>query len=244
MPKKEAYYFSHDSNARNDPKQLKLRARLKMEGYGVYWCIIEMLRDQKDYKLPTDYEAISFGLNVDCELVERVINEFDLFVISGEKFYSESLIRRMEERSIRSQKASDSAKARWEKRNEKQSNKEGNPEPIKPKIPENNTYNKLGFEDIKVSFEKQKGLNKPYFYRMQELHNLPEKEVLSEFERWKLKNESNAFSIKHAENSFNIWIGHYKENKNGTTKNGKEPKKNGSKQLSSIYAKISGIHRE
>jgi len=35
--KKEAYYFSHDSNARQDEKIIKLRMKLGWEGYGLYW---------------------------------------------------------------------------------------------------------------------------------------------------------------------------------------------------------------
>ena len=49
--KKDAYYFSHDSNARNDIKILRLRRSLGLEGYGIYFCLIEMLREQDDYKM-------------------------------------------------------------------------------------------------------------------------------------------------------------------------------------------------
>ena len=52
MPKtneKDAYYFPHDCNARNDPKILALRSVFGAEGYGVYWMLIEILREQPDY---------------------------------------------------------------------------------------------------------------------------------------------------------------------------------------------------
>jgi len=39
--KKEAYYFSLDSNARDDPKILQLRMEMGWEGYGLFWAIIE-----------------------------------------------------------------------------------------------------------------------------------------------------------------------------------------------------------
>ena len=39
----EAYYFSHDSNARNDEKVLMLRAKHGWEGYGLYWALVEMM---------------------------------------------------------------------------------------------------------------------------------------------------------------------------------------------------------
>jgi hypothetical protein len=38
-----SYYFSHDYNARSDPKIKKLLARHGVAGYGIYWAIIEDL---------------------------------------------------------------------------------------------------------------------------------------------------------------------------------------------------------
>ena len=43
--KKETFYFSHDYNARNDTKILYMRQELGMEGYGIYWYLIEALAD-------------------------------------------------------------------------------------------------------------------------------------------------------------------------------------------------------
>ena len=48
---KDAYYFSHDSNARHDPKILEMRAAYGAKGYGWYWMIIEILRDQEAYRI-------------------------------------------------------------------------------------------------------------------------------------------------------------------------------------------------
>lgn len=234
MPK-EAYYFSHDSNARNDPKLLKLRVKYGMEGYGVYWCIIEMLRDQTDFKLPLDFESIAFGLNTKAELVENIIKSFDLFVIENERFYSESLIRRMNEKAEKSRKASESAKKRWGKRGQR---------PNETLKPENNHNKKLTFEEIKLSFESQKGLSKPYFARMQELHSIAESDILKQFKDWSIKNESESFTLRHAENSFNIWLRTYKENKHGNSKETtKRDRQNGANQLSDIHNEISGFYK-
>lgn len=102
---KEAYYFSHDSNARNDKKILKLRSKLGFEGYGIFWALIEMLRDEDDYRLNLDYETISYGLNnADIIIVKSVIEDFGLFVIEDGVFYSNRLIRSMEEKAELSEK--------------------------------------------------------------------------------------------------------------------------------------------
>lgn len=97
---KDAYYFSHDSNARNDEKLLAIRMKHKSSGYGVYWMIIERLRDSKDYLHVKDYNLIAFDLREPAEIIKSVIEDFGLFVFTddGKHFYSESLISRMSPR--------------------------------------------------------------------------------------------------------------------------------------------------
>jgi len=112
---KDAYYFSHDSNARLDQKCQGLIMELGYEGYGVYWAIIEMLRDATNYELETQYKRIAFALNCSSELVEKVINDHKLFTIEDDIFYSESLLHRMKIRENKSKKARESARKRWDK---------------------------------------------------------------------------------------------------------------------------------
>lgn len=93
---KDAYYFSHDSNARNDIKIMKLRRVLGMEGYGVYFAVIEMLREQVDYKLHIDcIKDISYELRVSEEKIKSIILSFELFEIDNEMFFSPRLLRSM-----------------------------------------------------------------------------------------------------------------------------------------------------
>ena len=49
---KDAYYFPHFSNARNDPKIVRIRRVLGIEGYGIYFMLLEVLRDQSEFKYP------------------------------------------------------------------------------------------------------------------------------------------------------------------------------------------------
>jgi len=65
---KDAYYFPHDSNARQDVKILKLRIKHGWAGYGLYWGIIEALRSQDNHSLDADPELIS--LAVGCSINE------------------------------------------------------------------------------------------------------------------------------------------------------------------------------
>lgn len=96
--KKDTYYFSHDANAKDDPKCMMLIDELGMEGYGIFWVLIETLRNQPDYKCPvTMIKSLAKRYNTSEPKVEVVINNYGLFVIeNGLFFFSESLNRRME----------------------------------------------------------------------------------------------------------------------------------------------------
>jgi len=42
-------YFPHDSNARNSDKLLPVRMKYGAEGYGIYFMLLERLRDEPTY---------------------------------------------------------------------------------------------------------------------------------------------------------------------------------------------------
>lgn len=102
---KETYYFSHDSNALIDTKILNMRADYGLEGYGLYWAIIEMMRNEEDYKLELSkntFRAIKTLTNPTTIDIEKFINDciedYKLFKKEDGKFYSNSLLKRMEEK--------------------------------------------------------------------------------------------------------------------------------------------------
>ena len=112
---KDAFYFPHDSNAQRDPKIVKLRRVHGWSGYGLYWALIETLRDQENYTLETDYETHAFALQTESETLKSVVENFELFSVKDGFFFSESLKRRMIAKDIKSEKARASAMARWNK---------------------------------------------------------------------------------------------------------------------------------
>jgi len=105
MAKKRKKYFAHDSDARNDPKVARLRMKMGMEGYGIYFALLEMMRESDDYTLPTDYEMLSWELHVDESTMKAVVEDYGLFELSeyGDFFYSKSFNRRMEITKARSE---------------------------------------------------------------------------------------------------------------------------------------------
>lgn len=128
MPKtneKDAYFFSHDCNARNDPKILALRSVYGAEGYGVYFMLIEILREQPEYKLAVNkyiWSTLAMQMQVDASRLEQIISdccaEFSengntLLVNDGKFLYSASLLRRMGKVDDISNLRREAAKKRW-----------------------------------------------------------------------------------------------------------------------------------
>jgi uncharacterized phage protein (TIGR02220 family) len=104
---KDAYYFSHDANARHDPKIIALRSVYGAEGYGWYWMIVEMMREQENYRLSLNSSRYTFQIlsnQLQCtpekakQFIDDCIGEFGLFQSDGDSFWSESLVRRMKKR--------------------------------------------------------------------------------------------------------------------------------------------------
>lgn len=97
---KDAYYFSHDSNAFHDPKIIKLRSKHGLEGYGFYWAIIEYLRNQSDYCiLEEDLDLLSFYLNFEESKIKHLLSTclaIGLLKKENGKVFSDSLLRRMD----------------------------------------------------------------------------------------------------------------------------------------------------
>lgn len=97
---KDAFYFSHDSNARNDPKMLLLRARLGPSGYAHYFMTLEVLREQDGYRIPAgEFVEQSIAIAIGCSQ-EEVAKFLSIAVEVGllkrdSHIYSESMIGRM-----------------------------------------------------------------------------------------------------------------------------------------------------
>lgn len=117
---KDAYYFPHDCNAKDDPKCVLLIEQLGMEGYGIYWMLIETLREQPEYKYPVALlPALARRYNTTPEKVKTVVFNYGLFVVEEDNvFFSQSLINRMipmEEKRLKLSEAGKRGNAkRWD----------------------------------------------------------------------------------------------------------------------------------
>lgn len=111
MNKKDAYYFSHDSNAQDDPKCMMLIDQLGMEGYGIFWALIEKLRCEAEYKLPLIVcKSYAKRWGTSEQKILTTISDFGLFVIENNMFFS---LRLKDSMLLKSEKARKSAYLRW-----------------------------------------------------------------------------------------------------------------------------------
>ena len=145
-------YFNHDSNARNDYRIIKLRAKLGYEGYGIFWSLLEMLFIEENKICIEDYDALAFGLQCDANKLKQVIEDFDLFVIEDNCFYSKRLNNHIEEINNKSIKAKENANKRWNNANAMQPHSERNASKVnksisKSKVKKSNYYNDISFPD-------------------------------------------------------------------------------------------------
>ncbi|MCM5528948.1 DUF4373 domain-containing protein [Parasegetibacter sp. NRK P23] len=118
---KDAFWFKHDSNARNDQKVMAMRSVYKAEGYGWYWMLVETMRDANAFRLQCDGKYWAYTIaeilgtthEIAAKFVEDCIKEFELFESDGAFFWSNRLHRDMEEKEAKSLKAKESADKRW-----------------------------------------------------------------------------------------------------------------------------------
>jgi hypothetical protein len=58
MADKDAYWFRHDSNASRGLRLLQLKQIHGFWGLGVYWSVVEILREQEDYRYANDDNSL------------------------------------------------------------------------------------------------------------------------------------------------------------------------------------------
>ena len=117
MAKLPNNYFPHDFNARIDRKILRLRKVLGIEGYGIFWMLIETLCTEENFSYPiSDIDLLADDYGCSVEKVEAVVKQFGLFQIDeGNNFFSLSLITRLQKYLDISEKARLNVTKRWEK---------------------------------------------------------------------------------------------------------------------------------
>ena len=161
---KDAFYFKHDSNARNDEKLLELRRRFGMEGYGIYWAIIEKMREATDYRLNRDYNSISWDLRCKESTVKAIVEDYNLFQIDESTFSSKRLTDDMalldKKRNAYAAAGRRGMQARWANRDDKAQQQPQEQPPLE-----------LSGDEKKTTEEPRKPRQKKYSDAETELHS-------------------------------------------------------------------------
>lgn len=102
MAEKDSYWFKHDSTAGRGLRMRKMAHIYGHWGKGVYWDVIEILRDQANYCFNSDDSSLQMLCDlIGCKDEAKFLNWFrdcvnyDLFTIENNKFFSEVLCRNM-----------------------------------------------------------------------------------------------------------------------------------------------------
>jgi len=115
----KSFYFSHDYNASEDVKMLFLRQDFGFEGIGIYWYLIEKLA-QSNGVLPLKILPIlSKQMSVNNDHLNKIINNYELFIVNEDEFFSQRLLNTLEITKDQRKKLSDGGKKgmqnRWDK---------------------------------------------------------------------------------------------------------------------------------
>lgn len=93
----DKYWFKHDYNARNDDKNMELRAEFGAEGYGIFWMLLEKMAETHEGWLDGRLMGgIGMDLGIDKKRIEMVINfclSINLFHKNEEGFIYNSRMR-------------------------------------------------------------------------------------------------------------------------------------------------------
>ena len=130
MAKKDSYWFRHDSTAGRGLKMRKMAHIYSHWGKGIYWDVLEILRDQTDYKFESDEGSLQLLCDlIGCKHEARFISWFNdclrlgLFQLDDKLFFNPPLSNNM---------------VRWEA-SKSNGSKGGRP----PKKPKNNLTDNL-----------------------------------------------------------------------------------------------------
>tara|TARA_R100000654_G_scaffold35771_2_gene61292 strand:- start:3299 stop:3901 length:603 start_codon:yes stop_codon:yes gene_type:complete len=151
-------YLQHQSNSFTDIKIIKMRSKLGIESYGIFWALLELLFNEENKLCVDDYSVLAFSLQCDADKLKSVIEDFDLFVIEDGCFYSKRLNDHIDTINNKSAKAKESASKRWNNANAKRTQSDSNASRVeyskedKSKVKKNNKrgvdyYNDISFPD-------------------------------------------------------------------------------------------------
>ena len=77
MSSENKLYFSHDFYSRDNLSNLRMKCGL--EGYGIYWCLVEIMHENGGEIKESDIDGIAYNLHTDANKILEVIENCDTF---------------------------------------------------------------------------------------------------------------------------------------------------------------------
>lgn len=114
--KKDAFYFPHFANARHDRKLKRVQKELGLEGYAIYFQLLEILREQLDFKYPIgDIDLLADEMGTSEPKIKAVVCNYDLFTIDEQdNFFSIKQLYYLQPYIEKTQRARLAAQKRWD----------------------------------------------------------------------------------------------------------------------------------
>jgi hypothetical protein len=160
--KKDAYYFPHFCNARGDRKIKRLMKDLGVEGYGLYFMLLEVLREQDGFMFPlSDIDLLADEFRTSEAKLKTVIINYSLFEVDQDSmFFSPKFNEYMQPylnmKQQRIQAAKKSVEARRKKAEEKQKALTTVERPLNDSINDRSTVAETTVKQSKVKKSKVK----------------------------------------------------------------------------------------
>ena len=111
----------------DSPEVMRARMKHGIAAYGIYVALMQLLEENENHKLSKDYSMIAYEMRTDVSVVQSVVEDFDVFEVEEEYFYSKELsdtieqARKVSEARARAGRAGGAAKARNFAENAKES---------------------------------------------------------------------------------------------------------------------------
>lgn len=194
MSKSQPYYFPHYMGARNDNKILKLRRILGLEGYAIYFMLLEVLREQNGFKYPVEsIPELEFDLRVSKEKISNVIFDYELFTVDDKNFFSPRLIEYLQPYLEKVERAKTAALIRWG--NNENAAKEANADANA--LPEQSKSNAINLSKVSNISKDNEEIKKEFYDSLTPFISKYSREMLRDFyDYWIEESENGKLRFK------------------------------------------------
>lgn len=199
---KDSFYFPHDSNATDDPKIMIMMGEWGLEAYGIYWIVIEHLRNQPGYRSQIAIlKPLALRFNSSEEKFKSIVTRYGLFQIEHDEFFSLSLIARMVPLEQKRLKMKELADKRWSDAHAMRTHNVGNASKVK----ESKVKQSIEEEDYPGSLITKDEI---YWDKLPtRFRGVNHKEILDKWEAWYTnKFEWRKKELREMKISFESWL--------------------------------------